>query len=283
MIRGRTFSPDDLSLIRSLIDSDGPRGRFWLSQELCRRWRWLRPDGRLKDAACRAALLRLEARDLIQLPPRQNRGVGQRAAAKRQAFLPLEYPEPPALHESASVHWRLAQSVSETALYRDLIQTYHYLGYRREVGPSLRYVAYVAGAPVACLRWSAAAWKVAVRDQFIGWDPPRRQGNLHRIVNNSRFLVLVHRKNLASHLLSSNLPLLRHDWQAAYGYAPVLLETFVDTTRFKGTCYKAANWIGLGNTQGRGKWDRRSRRAESVKAVFVYPLRPDFREALTHG
>ena len=147
----------------------------------------------------------------------------------------------------------------------------------------MRYIAYVGESPIACLGWAAAAWKVAVRDHFIGWTIDQRRRNLSLVINNTRFLVLAHPKHLASHLLAKNIRSLISDWQRVYGYAPALLETFVDTTRFAGTCYKAANWISIGFTQGRGRDDRTHLSGQSVKAVLLYPLRPDFREVLCRG
>jgi hypothetical protein len=172
---------------------------------------------------------------------------------------------------------------ADALLYKDLLDARHYLGYRREVGHSLRYLACSGNHPVAAVGWAAAAQKVAVRDRFIGWNPAQRLKNLHLVVNNTRFLVLNRVPHLASHLLAANTRRLAADWKTRYGYAPVLLETFVDTTRFKGTCYRASNWIFAGLTQGRGKYDRHTRRQETVKAVFLYPLNPDFRRVLCHG
>jgi hypothetical protein len=167
-------------------------------------------------------------------------------------------------------------------LYKDLLDAHHYLGYCREVGPNLRYIAWASQEPIACLGWAAAAQKVAARDQFIGWTAQERQKNLHRVINNTRFLVTQRVPHLASRLLAANIRRLANDWKNQHGYAPVLLETFVDTTRFKGTCYKAANWIQAGLTKGRGKYDRHTRRPETIKAVFLYPLSPDFRQILCH-
>lgn len=284
MLRGRRVSAEDLELIRSLIREHGHLGRYLLSQELCRLWNWTQPGGQLKDAACRALLLQLEDRGIIRLPARlrgARRGVPQGPAPSQPSLFdaPTQYPD---IAPNSPIEWRPAETGPETALYKELLSGHHYLGYRRAVGHCLRYVAYAGSVPVACLGWAAAAQKVAARDQFIGWSQAQRLKNLHLVVSNTRFLVLTRLPHLASRLLASNIRRLPADWRARYGYAPVLLETFVDTTRFKGTCYKAANWLQVGLTQGRGKYDRHTRRAEPVKAVFLYPLRPDFRQILTH-
>lgn len=284
VLRGRRVLDSDLAQIQSVIAKLGHRGRFHISQELCRRWNWVNPSGALKDAACRALLLGLEARGLITLPKRRSGGIGQRRKVPKQIEFPLASAEASvgAPLDTAATQWRLTTRRG-SSLYKNLLDSHHYLGYRREVGANLRYVAYAQKAPVACLGWAAAAQKVACRDRFIGWTQEQRLKRLHLVANNTRFLIIPRVPHLASHLLAKNIRGLAADWQACYGYAPVLLETFVDTTRFKGTCYKAANWIFAGLTQGRGKYDRHTRRPETVKAIWLYPLRPDFRQVLCHG
>ena len=283
VLRGRHITDADLELIRALIVGAGKKGRSQLSRELCHRWNWVQADGRLKDAACRALLLSLQERKLIELPPRQ-RGIApahrrKTTSCQPELFKPVDIELPSIV---TSIEWRLANSGPESFLYKDLVQRYHYLGYCREVGHVMRYIAYSEGTPIACLGWAGAAWKVACRDQWIGWTHPQRKKNLPFITNNARFLILPRVPHLASRLLAANLRRLALDWRQIYGYSPTLAETFVDTTRFKGTCYKAANWIFLGHTQGRGKYDRYSHYAATIKAVFVYPLDKDFRKILTH-
>lgn len=284
VIRGRRVLDTDLAQIKSVIAELSHRGRFHISQELCRRWNWLNPSGGLKDAACRALLLGLESRGLIALPKRRSGGIGQQRKVHKQIELPLvEAGTTAGLQPKiGEAQWRPATG-NAFSLYKDLLNSHHYLGYRREVSANLRYIACAQHVPVACLGWAAAAQKVACRDQFIGWSAEQRLKRLHLVANNTRFLVIPRVPHLASHLLAANIRGLATDWQARYGYAPVLLETFVDTTRFKGTCYKAANWIFAGLTQGRGKYDRHTRRPETVKAVWLYPLRSDFRQVLCHG
>lgn len=221
---------------------------------------------------------------LIELPSRIRGAIGGRPQrrGRLQLGLPLDVQHPEVTAFPESVAWHLALRGPAASIYKDLLATHHYLGYHPEVGHALRYVAYAEGHPIACLGWAAAAWKVACRDRFIGWSPAQRQRHLHLVADNTRFLILPRVPHLASHLLAACVRKLPGDWQKLHGYAPVLLETFVDTTRFKGTCYKAANWTCVGRTQGRGKYDRLKRRAEPVKAVYLYPLRKDFRQILNH-
>ena len=274
-LRNRRFSENDLTLIRTMVERHWSRGRRFIGEELCRQWQWVYADGTVKMVACLEALRRLEAKGLIRLPPRRGGSTKPKGPWRdsQQLSLSLE-----ALPEAGSdsvlerVHWRLTNSPALSGLYRDLVQAHHYLGYRHVIGQSLRYIAYQGERPIACLGWGAAAWKVAARDQWIGWSAAARHKNLSRLINNTRFLVLERRPHLASHLLGANIRRLAQDWQDHYGYRPLLLETFVDTTRFAGTCYKAANWTCVGLTQGRGKYDRQSRHPETIKAVFVYAL-----------
>jgi hypothetical protein len=284
VIRGRRLNDTDLALIRSLIADPSSRCRSRIARRLCEAWAWTQPDGALKEAACRALLLQLELRGLILLPKRRGGALSQRRAdrLRAQSLLPMGLGTAPRCAPPFHLNWRLAAG-ADALLYKDLLDARHYLGYRREVGHSLRYLACADNQPVAAVGWAAAAQKVAVRDRFIGWTPAQRLKNLHLVVNNTRFLVLNRVPHLASHLLAANTRRLAADWKTRYGYAPVLLETFVDTTRFKGACYKAANWIFAGLTQGRGKYDRHTRRQETIKAVFLYPLNPGFRQILCHG
>jgi hypothetical protein len=290
VLRNRRFNEDDLTLIRRTVDQH--RSRRLIGEELCRQWQWVYPNGAPKLVACWEALRRLEAKGLISLPPRRGGSTAPKrkwrlalstGSPVRQLSLPLNIsPGTITPLVSEGIHWRLAIAGPLAVLYRELMQAHHYLGYRPAIGQSLRYIAYRGERPIGCLGWCAAAWKVAVRDRWIGWSETARRTNLSRVVNNTRFLILEQRPHLASHLLGSNVRRLAQDWQTHFGYRPVLLETFVDTTRFKGTCYKAANWKMVGHTQGRGKYDRYTRRAETIKAVFVYSLIADFRSVLCH-
>jgi len=283
VIRGRGITGDDIAFIRSVIKEHQGRGRTFISKELCRLWDWRQRNGMFKTMACSELLLRLERAGLVQLPPRQHRG----RSGRRQAIqIPLHSREPiqSSLHELGFIDFKMVRGSHWEPLYKGLIQAYHYLGYCQTVGGHLKYMAFHQGRPLACIGWGAAAWKVASRDQFIGWQPAHRDRNIHLIAQNTRFLILpwVEVPHLASHLLGRMARILPRDWERIYNHPIVLLETFVDCERFEGICYKAANWIHVGFTQGRGKWDIDHRSCAPLKAVFLYPLVKNFREVLTH-
>lgn len=282
IIRGRKINDHDLSFIRSVIKEHYRRGRTFISKELCRLWDWRQRNGLFKTMACSELLLRLQKAGLVELPPRQDHG---RRDRRRPIQLPLHSREPirVSLQELGSLDFQMVRGSPWESFYKGLIQAYHYLGYCQTVGEHLKYMVFHQGRPLACLGWGAAAWKVASRDQFIGWQPAHRDRNLHLIAQNTRFLILpwVEVPYLASHLLGRMARILPRDWERVYNHPIVLLETFVDGQRFKGTCYKAANWIQVGFTQGRGKWDIDHQSSAPVKAVFLYPLVKNFREILT--
>jgi len=284
ILRGRSVTPQDLDLIRSVINQHREKGRTFISKELCRAWNWHQPNGTLKDMACRELLRRLDQKGLISLPSKKIH-IDQKQKKLPLNLLPHEtHPITGKLKEFLPIELKMVRGSPQEALHNYLIHQYHYLGYRQIVGPSLKYMAYIQGHPIACLSWGAAAWKVACRDQFIGWSPSTRSRNLSFIVNNTRFLILpwVRIPYLASHLLSQNIKVLTSDWYQWYHYAPVLLETFVDSERFSGTSYKAANWLWVGRTNGRVKNDRDHQKPLPVKEVFLYPLKKTFREILNH-
>jgi hypothetical protein len=271
-----------LELIRSVVHQYWEQGRTFISKELCRIWNWHQPNGALKDMACRELLRRLEQKDLVNLPPKKI-DIDRKQKKPSPKALPHETdPLTGRLKEFLPIDVKMIRGSPQEALSNSLVHQYHYLGYRQTVGPCLKYMAYIENRPIACLSWGAAAWKVACRDQFIGWSPSTRSNNLFLIVNNTRFLIFpwVRIPYLASHLLSQNIKVVASDWCRWYHYAPVLLETFVDSERFFGTSYRAANWLWVGRTQGRGKNDRDHQSVLSVKEVFLYPLKKAFREIL---
>ena len=288
ILRGRPVTSQDLNLIRSLVDQYQQQGRTFISKELCRIWNWHQPNGALKDMACRELLRRLEQKGLLSLPPKKI-DIDRRQKKRSLNVLPHEtHSVTGRLKEFLPIELKMVRGSPDEALSNSLIHQYHYLGYRQTVGPCLKYMAYVKERPIACLSWGAAAWKVACRDQFIGWSPSTRSNNLFFIVNNTRFLIFpwVRIPYLASHLLSQNIKVLASDWYRWYHYRPVLLETFVNGERFSGTSYRAANWLWVGRTQGRGKNDRDHQQDLPVKEVFLYPLKKTFREVLndeSHG
>jgi hypothetical protein len=280
---GRDFTAEDMAQIHALIAAHPEAPRAALSRLVCERLDWRAPDKRLKQMSCRVAMLRMHAQGLIALPaPRKGNGnrnvYGRRTP---EAEPPSELTVPPA-DTLAHVALNLVATTQASYLWNEYIDRYHYLGYRPLPGAQLRYFARADGSIVGLLGFGAAAWKAGPRDQFIGWSAQQRMRHLHLVVNHARFLVLpwVRVPNLASRLLSLAHRSLQRDWQERYAYRPVLLETFVETPRFHGTCYKAANWTCLGLTQGRGKLDRYHRAQLPKKTIWVYPLMKNFRRVL---
>jgi hypothetical protein len=277
---GREFSEEEIGWIRDLSSQSPGISRRALSIRFCEHWEWRKPDGGLKEMSCRVTLLKMHREGVISLPP-PKRTLNKARAHTQRSFLTL--PKPPICKKARECHLHLEVVERKgLKLWNEFIDRYHYLGYTTLPGAQLRYFVKDEDEILALLGFSAAAWKTAPRDTFIGWDCQRRKQNLHLVVNNSRFLVLpwVQSKNLASRILSLAGKRLPQDWQARYHYRPVLLETFVEKVRFEGTCYKAANWIYVGDTQGRGKLDVRHEHKEPVKAVWVYPLHRHYRDRL---
>lgn len=284
VIRRRVIRESDLLLIRQLIEQEGAQGRSHISDRLCEIWDWRQTNGRFRQIACRELLRRLEARGLIELPARLR---AARRAGYRNRTSPPELldcmPLRGKLGEFLSqLRLELVQNPQQLALYRGLVGAYHYLGYQQATGAQLRYIAYLTQRPIACLSFGPAAWKIGARDQFIGWPAQVRQQNLRWVVNNDRFVILpwVQIKCLASHLLSRVVRQLPGDWQRLYGHDLALMETFVESQRFAGTSYAAANWICVGQTVGRGRNDRTHAQAAPIKAIWLRPLRKDFRTFL---
>jgi len=279
---GRTFSRDEISWIKDLIATDPRTNRHKLSRLVCDGLKWLRPDGRLKEMSCRVAMLRMERDGLISLPPPQKRnGNGRIRPRLTKASNPREPITLPA-GRLGELFFCPVENRKDSSLWNELIERYHYMGYKPLPGDQIRYLVFSGSNLLAALGFGAAAWKIAPRDQFIGWSQEQRIRNLHLIINNARFLLLpwVTSKNLASRILSGIVKQIPWDWQARYGYRPVLLETFIDQNRFRGTCYRAANWIFVGQTQGRGKLDRNHRHPLPVKDILLYSLHRNFRRKL---
>jgi len=282
VVCGRAFSEGDLRAIREIVAHPSRPNRSAIARETCRVLDWRRPDGRLKDMSCRVALLRLEERDLISLPPPQTRnGNGKRHLPKEIVSIPVASVAA-GVGQLSGLALRPVRTRAESKLWNSAVAKYHYLGYRPLPGAQIRYLVSCDAGLLAVLGFSASAWKVAARDRFIGWSHERRKARLHLVVDNARFLILpwVRSRNLASFALSACARRIRGDFAEGYGYEPVLLETFVERERFTGACYRAAGWEYLGDTKGRGKLDRHHRHALPVKRVFVRPLSPDFREVL---
>lgn len=285
---GRTFSQEQIEMIRALIAEHPELNRARLSRLVCERLLWRGPDGRLKQMSCRVAMLRMAADALIELPPPQKGNGNGKSYARRTA---LAEPPPFSLLDPAGALADLRLELvglgarrPASHLWNEYVDRYHYLGYQPLPGAQLRYFARTGHQhqPIALLGFGAAAWMTRPRDQFIGWTARQREARLHLVVNNARFLILpwVHSHNLASRLLAMAARRLPDDWQERYGYRPVLLETFVEVPRFRGTCYKAANWIQLGETLGRGKLGKTQKAHLPRKSVWVYPLAKQFRAVL---
>jgi len=281
-IRGRQLGPNELETIRGVSERYWSQGRSAISRALCEHWDWRQANGRLKDRACRVMLLELAARGEIELPPRKK--------YNNRAKKPPDATDIPVTTEAltgsvslfGSLTIEMVRGSAREKVWDYLVYTHHYLGCPWIVGAYLKYLAYLDGRLVACLGWGSAAWRVACRDTFIGWDQARRKQNLSLLANNVRFLILpwVQVEHLASQVLAANIRRLAADWQAYYCQPLVLLETFVDQARFRGTCYRAANWQYVGATQGTAKRGNRHFRHDQPKAVFLYPLCRDFRERL---
>jgi Domain of unknown function (DUF4338) len=287
-IQNRTLEAKDLKWIRELISAHPDWNRTKLSQYIAQSWQWQNQAGQLKDMACRTMLLKLEQKGLICLPARQ------KSSNNDCAFRPVAPPMAQQLVEPIDSQLRMleplcvvpAQSPEELALFDWLLWRYHYLPFSGAVGENIKYLVFDGRArPLACLLYGAAAWKLAVRDQLIGWSKPQREANLCYLVNNQRFLILpwVRVKNLASYLLSASLSMLSAHWQRKYGHPIYLAETFVECERFRGTCYRAANWSWLGQTQGRGRNDRFRLSRVPIKDIYVRALCKDFRQRLTQS
>ncbi len=259
-LRGRIITRTDLELIRHLLHGEGHLGRTHLSQTLCRIWNFRQANGAYRESACRDLLRQLEQRRLIVLPALLKQPSRQ-PGYRNHTTLPSTLATTPVrgvIHDFPALTIALVSRTVHEKLYNGLIGAYHYLGYGQGAGEQLKYVIALSNRPLAAIGFSAAAWRVACRDRFIGWDDQTRRKNLPLVVNNHRFLILPWIKitNLASWILAHVTRRLRDDWQAVYAHDLVLVETFVEKKRFHGTCYRAANWVCVGETVGRGRNDR---------------------------
>jgi len=284
VMQGRELDGADIGLIRGLLDEHPEWCRSRLSEELCRRWDWRNAQGRIKDMAARTLLLKLERAGHILLPLR--RGPSPNGQRNRVMAVVDHSTDPISgtLRDLQPLSVNIvAPGSADLRLFNALLANYHYLGHRNTVGENIRYlVRDRLGRPVACLLFGSAAWKCAERDTFIGWEPATRQGKLQWLTNNTRFLIApwVVIPHLASHVLGLVSRRIRGDWQCKYGHPVLALETFVDRDRFKGTCYRAANWVRLGETRGRTRNDRDHCIRAAVKDVYIYPLVANFRRGL---
>lgn len=287
---GDPVGEPELALIREVVDSCGGLSRMELAATVCELMGWTRRSGSLKARECREFLEKLESKGRLVLPEkRPGRPVG------RVTEVPVtERGEPGAplvgtARDVGEIRLERVRSEADRRLFRELLGRYHYLGHAVPFGAHLRYLVFgsqPAEAVLGCVQFSSAAWRMAVRDQWIGWDEATRARRLVHVVLNSRFLLLpwLQLKNLASRVLSVSVRQMAADWAKAYGVEPFLVETLVDSTRYRGSCYRAANWIELGQTRGGKRTDRLAKPEEMApKTVLVYPLVPDAARRLREG
>lgn len=287
MFCGRVVGRAKLSEINEIVSACRGLSRTELANTVCELFSWKRPTGKLKTVECRQFLEHLESKGVIKLPDcKKGRPPGIKTRVERSDRGKPQGIISGKAGQFAPLSLRIVKTKAERELWYEYIDRYHYLGYHLPFGAQLRYFIETGKEEkrvLGCLQFSSPAWKMAPRDKWIKWNDKQRKQNLQKIVNNSRFLILpwVKIKNLASSVLALAVRALSDDWEMNYGYRPVLLETLVDQGRFKGTCYKAANWIYVGTTTGRGRMDRENKRqGMSPKEIYVYPLTPRFRQEL---
>jgi len=285
--RHRVITDADLVFIRGLIAENPQCSRRALSIKLCEAWNWVQANGALRDMVCRGMMLMLHRQGLIELPP-----VRVVARVLRQGLSGRDKPAAVSVDQTAlsvslvelgPLQVRQVRRTPEEALFNSLLQEHHYLGYTQPVGEHLKYLVFAQGRPIACMAWSSAPRHLGSRDRFIGWDKQARLKNIGLLAYNTRFLILpwMSVAHLASHILGRMARTLSADWQRLYGHPIYYLETFIDPQRFRGTCYRAANWKVLGVTTGRGKDDRAHKANRPIKEVLGYPLVKDFRQRLS--
>jgi len=288
IIQGRTIGPEELGEIEGLLKAHPNWSRWRLSRALAEQWQWYSRGGQLKDMAARTLLLKLHERELITLPPRRRGFPPRRVVDPTPDLFEPETPKPieEALSSLRPLRIHLLERRSGAyKIFQSYLARHHYLGYGGPVGENIGYLIQDnRGRDLACVLFGAAAWKCGDRDQWIGWTAAQRSGRLHLIANNSRFLILpwVRVPHLASHILGRITRRLSKDWQVKYGHRIELLETFVQCDRFRGTCYRAANWVEVGRTRGRTRQDRHHRIEVPIKAILIHPLHPQCRLRLCH-
>ncbi|MDD4434253.1 MAG: DUF4338 domain-containing protein [Parabacteroides sp.] len=278
---GRNFTSGEIDLIIWTRKKYPRLSREELAATVCEFLEWTTPAGRAKIPQCISFFKILEKAGLIELPPLEV-NKQRRPAELKITEIKIDTPISCNLKEIEPIHLEIARAGKDLKRWRQYVNEYHMLGDKKVFGSRLAYFIKSGETVLGCLQFSASSWALSSRDEWIGWTVQDKKQRLHLIVNNSRFLILpwVRVKNLASKVLSLAIKQLQEDWLREYCYAPVLLETFVDTSHFAGTCYKAANWIYLGETQGRGRMDREKEYGLSPKAIYMYPLQKDFKDCL---
>ena len=286
LLCGREFSFQELEDIRVTVRMFSRLSRKELAFTICENLEWYAPNGRLKVEACLELLAKLETLGILRLPELRKTFKGPEKSVIPGTRTNPEAPLVGTVSIFEPIELEAVRKSDDTHLWNEYIQRYHVLGYKRPFGAHQRYFI-ISRTPsgnrrLGCLLFAASAWALADRDRWIGWNEADRSQRLHLIVNNTRFLIFpwVNAKNLASKALSLAVKRIGQDWQERYGYKPVLLETFVDLEKYRGTCYQAANWIEIGQTVGRGRMDRHTEYLSSPKKIFVYPLAKDFRRLL---
>jgi len=283
--RGREITVQDAAFIRELIARHPDASRYLLSKKLCEAWDWRQPNGALRDMVCRSLMLALHRAGHIELPPPRQKIRNPLVHRKQPRLGPVDQsPVQMSLKALGRLVLRQVRRTEQEGLFNGLVETFHYLGYTQPVGAHLKNLvwAQALGRPVACLALSSAPRHLGPRDRFIGWSAEARKRNIRFVVYNSRYLILpwVRVPHLASHLLGWVAREVSGEWERVYGHPVYFLETFVDPARFRGTCYRAANWVHLGQTTGRGKDDQTNRVNRPLKDVLGYPLTKRFRELL---
>jgi len=281
--RGQVFTSEDILYIRRLIAAHPGDSRRRLSQKLCEAWQWKQPNGALRDMVCRGLLLMLDRAGQIELPAVKFVPANPLVRRARPVSMPIDTtPLEGRIDQIGPLQVAQVRRTPEERLCNSLLEQYHYLRYQQPVGEHAKYLVWTAGRPIACLAWSSAPRHLGSRDHYIGWSAEARRRNIRFIAYNTRFLILpwVRIQNLASHILGHMAARISEDWQQMYGHAIYFLETFVDPERFRGTCYRAANWVLLGNTTGRGKQSNSYVPNRSIKQILGYPLTKQFRELL---
>jgi len=284
--RGKVVTDDDIAFIRQLILENPNDSRWALSKKLCGAWNWVQPNGALKDMVCRGLMLELHRAGHIRLPAKKRRVNNPFVNRTKPAKVTIDHSHVDGkLSEIKPLRFCQVRRTASEKQFNSLIEHYHYLGYCHPVGEQLKYIVYSQQRPIACLAWSSAPRHIGCRDRFIGWSAHSRKEHIHLLAYNTRFLILpwVQVSCMASHILARMAKIVCQDWQTIYNHGIYFLETFVDKQLFSGTCYKAANWIYLGDTTGRGKNDQTNKANRSIKAVWGYPLHKHFRTLLSQG
>jgi hypothetical protein len=284
--RGRTVTAEDIEFIRQLLTENPAASRRSLSAKLCEAWQWKQANGALRDMVCRGLLLMLHRGGQIELPEIRFRPPNPFVQRERpQPMLIDMTPLTCALRDIRPILLQQVRKTADEPLFNSLMEQHHYLGYEQPVGEHLKYLLWAQGRPLACMAWSSAPRHLGSRDRYIGWSTEARRRNIRFIAYNTRFLILpwVRVPHLASHILGRAAGALPADWERMYRHPVYFAETFIDPDRFRGTCYRAANWVLMGQTTGRGKASNSYTPNRSIKEVLGYPLTPRFRELLSQS